>query len=109
MSGGNWNLHLRSGRKDARTHTDSYAGVRENPLEINTDQLLALLDLLAERGVEEFEGFGFHVRFTSNLFTKEKEVPAPEEVFERPEPAVPETIWAEPRLWPGGKPPSFPK
>lgn len=79
--------------------------------DVNPEQLEAFLDLLVECGVEEFEGFGMHVRFTSAMFTKDKEVPAaPEEVLRaRPEErAAPTSIWEVPELWPGGKPPRFP-
>lgn len=76
-------------------------------MEINADQLQALLDLLVTSGVEEFEGYGFHVRFTPNLFTKDKEAPQIE--MSIPEGTEePKSIWEVPELWPGGKPPSFP-
>ena len=78
-------------------------------MEINPEQLQALLDLLAESGVEEFEGYGFHVRFTENLFTKDKEVAGPEEIMADDERAAPKSVWEVPALWPGGKPPSFPR
>ena len=79
-------------------------------MEINSEQLQALLDLLVQSGVEEFEGFGFHVRFTPNLFTKDKEVHredidlGPLEIM-REEPT---SVWGTEALWPGGKPPTFP-
>lgn len=81
-------------------------------MEINPEQLQALLDLLVTSGVEEFEGYGFHVRFTPALFTKDKEVaPDPGMVLEMGTPEGtedPRSIWEVPKLWPGGKPPTFP-
>lgn len=78
-------------------------------MEINPEQLQALLDLLSTSGVEEFEGYGFHVRFTPALFTKDKEIPGPQETMGSPEGTEnPNSIWEVPELWPGGKPPSFP-
>lgn len=77
---------------------------------LDPDRLQAILDLLVTSGVEEFEGFGFHVRFTPSLFTKDKEV-RPEEAMVYTEPAAaqePDSVWRVPELWPGGKPPSFP-
>ena len=70
--------------------------------------LQALLDLLVTSGVEEFEGYGFHVRFTPSLFTKDKEVPQ-EISMGAPEGTEPTSIWRQPELWPGGKPPTFPR
>lgn len=72
-------------------------------------KLEALLDLLSQSGVEEFEGYGFHVRFTSSMFTPDrmvKDAPAPEVVMD--ERADPKSIWEDRRLWPQGKPPEFP-
>lgn len=81
-------------------------------MEINPEQLQALLDLLVTSGVEEFEGYGFHVRFTPALFTKDKEVaPDPGMVLSMGEDTreEPGSIWEVPKLWPGGKPPTFPR
>lgn len=78
---------------------------------LDPDRLQAILDLLVTSGVEEFEGFGFHVRFTPSLFTKDKEVPADSyQTMDVPEPqrGDPDSVWRVPELWPGGKPPSFP-
>lgn len=74
---------------------------------LDAAKLQALLDTLVESGVEEFEGYGIHVRFTAGLFTSDKEVreaPAPVQM----EPP-PRNLWEMPELWPGGKPPTFPK
>ncbi len=73
-------------------------------------KLEALLDLLTTAGVEEFEGYGFHVRFSSVLFSSGRSVdsePAQVEVRHSPEPA-PVSVWEDQHLWPGGKPPRFP-
>jgi hypothetical protein len=73
--------------------------------QLDSEKLSALLDLLVESGVEEFEGFGFHVRFTAAMFAKENQVPreqAPVEI-----PGVRDTarnLWEMPELWPGGEP-----
>lgn len=78
-------------------------------MEINTQQLEALLELLVTSGVEEFEGFGFHVRFTEAMFTPDKQVPPQvEEIPARVEPA-PESIWEEEALWHGHRPLRFPR
>lgn len=77
-------------------------------MEINSEQLQALLDLLVQSGVEEFEGFGFHVRFTPNLFTKEKEIQPIAMDIPEGQRDKPTNIWEQPELWPGGKPPTFP-
>lgn len=73
-------------------------------MEFDPQKLEAILDMLVTSGVEEFEGFGFHVKFTPNMFTPEREVqPVPQERQD------PRTAWENPNLWPGGKPPTFPK
>lgn len=74
----------------------------------NTEQLQAFLDLLVETGVEEFEGFGIHVRFTGSLFEKENRADSPAQMMEPEQRGEPRTMWEAPELWPGGKPPSFP-
>lgn len=72
-------------------------------------KLQAILDLLVESGVEEFEGYGIHVRFTPGLFTPDKQIQEVE-LPRQSEPAeAPRSIWEVPELWPGGRPPSFPK
>lgn len=73
---------------------------------LNPEKLQAFLDLLVESGVEEFEGYGVHVRFTAGLFTPDKEVVQETEASEPR--AQPSNLWEVPTLWPGGKPPSFP-
>ncbi len=75
---------------------------------LDAARLEALLDLLVQAGVEEFEGFGLHVRFTEQMFTPDKQVeatPIPVQIEARPEPT---TMWDVPELWPGGKKPTFP-
>lgn len=94
------------------TRTGSITGAEERALEIRTpEEFQAWLDMLITSGVEEFEGFGFHVRFTPSLFTKDKMVPSPEpgEVLAREPEEEPDSIWRVPSLWPGGKPPEFPR
>lgn len=74
-------------------------------MEFDPQKLEAILDILVHSGVEEFEGYGFHVRFTERMFAPEKEVP-----IEQPTRSEDiDTVWKDPKLWPGGKPPSFPK
>lgn len=77
-------------------------------MELSPEKLQAILDMLVESGVEEFEGFGFHVRFTLALFEKDNQVPKTTQDFPIPEPTPPSSLWESPELWPGGKPPSFP-
>ncbi len=76
-------------------------------MEINPEQLEALLEILKEWQVEEFEGLGFHVRFQPQL----PPAPPSAEVLDFPQKKEegPRSAWQEPKLWPGGKPPSFPK
>ena len=75
-------------------------------------KLEAFLDLLVQSGVEEFEGFGMHIRFTSAMFTPDKVVKDSGEpvveIHEREERPDPQSIWEDPSLWPGGKRPGFP-
>jgi hypothetical protein len=76
-------------------------------MEFDPHKLEAILDLLATAGVEEFEGYGFHVRFTERMFGAEKEVThVPVTSEARSEPV---SNWEDPRLWPGGKAPRYPK
>lgn len=74
---------------------------------LNTQMLQALLDILVESGVEEFEGAGIHVRFTPSLFSPENRVESGGEVRSA-ERSEPRNLWEAPELWPGGKPPGFP-
>lgn len=78
-------------------------------MEINTQQLEALLELLVTSGVEEFEGFGFHVRFTEAMFTPDKQVPVQEQVVEAKSEPAPESIWEDESLWHGHRPLRFPR
>ncbi len=71
-------------------------------------RLQAILDLLVQSGVEEFEGFGFHVRFTPAMFTPDKEVKATETMVPIEARQEPTSMWEVSELWPGGKRPSFP-
>lgn len=92
-------------------------GVKGKPLGIKNlnittpEALQAFLDLLATSGVEEFEGFGFHVRFATTVFLPENRVSQdPGVVMSTPEVRPdPQSIWHAPELWPGGKPPEFPR
>jgi hypothetical protein len=85
---------------------------RKEPMELSPEKLQAILDLLVESGVEEFEGFGFHVRFTLALFEKDNQVAKTAQDIPSPNPtptnSEPTSLWESPELWPGGKPPSFP-
>lgn len=78
---------------------------------MDVDALLAFIESLQMAGVEEFEGFGFKLKFASTCFSKDRiAAPAPEgEVLDRgePEPVV-HNPWTTPNLWPGGTPPKFP-
>lgn len=74
-------------------------------MEFDAAKLEAMLDLLVQSGVEEFEGYGFHVRFTERMFTPDKEVAQVPQEPRRPEAHG----WKNPHLWPDGKPPEFPK
>lgn len=74
-------------------------------MDFDSHKLEALLDLLATSGVEEFEGFGIHVKFTAQVFAPSKVVESAP-IPPKPEPT---TTWRDERLWPGGKPPEFPK
>jgi hypothetical protein len=76
-------------------------------MEFDSQRLQALLDLLVESGVEEFEGFGFHVRFTEGLFVPENKAEVVD-VRPRDDKPEPRNLWEVPELWPGGRPPSFP-
>lgn len=72
---------------------------------MDSSQLEALLDVLRDAGVEEFEGLDIHVRFR-----KDAGDPAPvTQDGVRDFQEVPANPWQNPKLWPGGKPPSFPK
>lgn len=76
----------------------------------SVEQLIAFLETLSTSGVEEFEGFGFHVRFASTMFTPERMIPpAPEYVMPEREEEGPRNMWEDPNLWAGGKRPEFPK
>lgn len=74
---------------------------------MNPDELVAILDLLRENGVEEFECKGFHVRFSSLV----QRGTTPE--FADPDRAETkaeiDTLWQSRTLWGSGGPPSFPK
>lgn len=80
---------------------------------LDIPQMLAFIESLQTAGVEEFEGFGFRVRFAASCFSPERiadQNPGPEDVM-RGEPEARHdihTLWDSPVLWPGGKRPSFP-
>lgn len=71
-------------------------------MELTPEQLRQYLDVLQKGGVQYFEGLGFCVRFTPETAYQPAQA-----VEERPEPE-PSSMWENPRLWPGGKPPKFP-
>lgn len=73
-------------------------------MELTPDVLDAILGILADRGVREFEGFGFHVRFTKPEVVFEKH----DQKSDRAAPVPVKSQWEDPKLWPGGKPPAFP-
>jgi hypothetical protein len=75
-------------------------------MDFNPEKIQAFLDMLIETGVEEFEGFGMHIRFTAGLFTRGNE--AEDHPARSEEREVPSTLWETPELWPGGKAPQFP-
>jgi len=75
-------------------------------MEYNPELLTALLELLRDSGVEEFEGFGFHVRFSTTAVPAVKEMDVEPQYVETP--GGRQSMWEEPELWPGGKPPRFP-
>lgn len=82
-------------------------------MEFDPIRLEALLDLLVTSGVEEFEGFGFHVRFTERMFGADKvlepEVRETKEKEKEREERSERNIWENEALWPGGTKPGFPK
>lgn len=79
---------------------------------LNAAALEALLDLLVGSGVEEFEGYGIHVRFTEQMFTPDKQVAQNHVAEVEPVPVTPKTEtmnpWEDESLWAGGKRPEFP-
>lgn len=80
-------------------------------MDYDPQKIQAFLDMLIEIGVEEFEGFGIHVRFTQGLFSPDKEVSAQVDlgrIVDHESSPAPANLWQVPQLWPGGKPPSFP-
>lgn len=86
-------------------------GFRDGKMEFDPIKLEALLDLLVQSGVEEFEGYGMHVRFTSAMFTPDRVAPRENNVVEIQESQDQRqinSVWDDPNLWPGGKKPQFP-
>ena len=81
------------------------------PLITSPDQLDAFLMVLKDNGVEEFSGFGIHVRFIVDE-VEEEEVqqtkPQVAEVRNEKAPVEDNNVWRNPALWPGGMPPKFP-
>ena len=75
-------------------------------------RLEAFLDLLVSAGVEEFEGYGLHVRFTEQMFTPDKQVAqnhvADEPVILATPKSEVSNPWDDEALWAGGKRPKFP-
>ena len=80
-------------------------------MELDPAKLEAILELLLELGVQEFEGYGFHVRFKEEAMPKEKEavtIPDRTKVTAPARYPDPRGIWNDPALWPDGRPPTFP-
>lgn len=79
-------------------------------MEFNPEMFAALLDLLRHSGVDEFEGFGFKVRFRYQGDPPAILAPVePEQKSQQGQgfPKTP-TLWDNPALWPDGKRPGFP-
>lgn len=69
---------------------------------MNPSELDGVLEVLRDNGVKEFQCESFHVKFFEN-------VPVMAEVTEpRRDVEPPRSAWHDPKLWPDGKPPSFP-
>lgn len=64
-------------------------------------ELDALLKVLEERGVSDFECDAFSVRFYPAI-------PVEVTVPRTQEPVIPKSVWHDKNLWPDGKPPAFP-
>lgn len=83
-------------------------------MELSPDRMSAILDLLRDCGVAEFECEEFHVRFVDELSELPMNLPTPR-LEEHPvnpmrhvEPSR-DDQWHNPNLWNGSVPPSFPK
>jgi hypothetical protein len=68
--------------------------------ELTPEQIDAVLVMLREHGIDEFEGLGFRVKFGA-----QRGHASDEEVVPRREPVG--TGWNDPALWPNGTPPTF--
>ena len=80
-------------------------------MELTSEKLEALLELLLTLGVAEFEGWGFHVRFKETALPPEKEpieIPKRSAVSQESKYPPRGGVWDNPALWPDGKPPQFP-
>ena len=73
-------------------------------MEIN--ELENLLDLLLDKGVEEFEGFGVMVRFGGSRAPVGEVVETTEATRSTP---APSSMWEERSLWHGHEPLRFPR
>lgn len=73
---------------------------KEGPVDLTPEMLDAYLRILKEHAVGEFIGLGIAVKFNPEI----PELSRPAETHPEPKSA-----WENPRLWPGGKPPTFPK
>lgn len=71
-------------------------------MELDSQQLEAVLAMLREQGVEEFEGLGIHVKF-SQTSAPQAEIDYPE----RPVRPRSKNPWEDESLWQGAKPPQF--
>lgn len=79
-------------------------------MEFNPEMFSALLDMLRHSGVDEFEGFGFRVKF--RYLGDPPAILAPVEPEKNPAHGQgfpkPQGLWDNPALWPNGQRPGFP-
>jgi hypothetical protein len=75
---------------------------------LTPEQLSGYLELLRSLGVEEFEGLGFHVKFSAYELPSTESEAVVREPKQRPAVTKPPSLWESPELWPGGEPPKFP-
>ena len=76
-------------------------------MELTPEIFTAILGVLRECGVDEFEGWGFRVRFRTHAepsLPPVVEVPAPTNYAVK----KPDGLWDNPALWPNGHRPDFP-
>lgn len=70
---------------------------------MNPSELDGVLGVLRENGVKEFQCESFHVKFFVDATPMVEESISPRDKEE-----APKSVWHDPKLWPDGKPPSFP-